>query len=143
MTDFPLNTHLVTTDTVRALKGCSSDAVQCLVESGQLRWVWDVNARRTRQISELRYWLPELLGKIPHNATLPDVIRQILGQHRQAFRGVEVAQILLLSRPSIQRLRKSGALKGKIRGSTLWIKRPALEQFFNVRFIGNPPHQSN
>ena len=68
--------------------------------------------------------------------TLPEAIAVILGEHRSRWRGVEVAQMLMVSRPQIHWLRKRRMLEGKIVGNTLWIQRAALEKFLTSRYYG-------
>lgn len=137
--NIPPNTHLVTSEFVRALRGISSEAVQDLVESGQLRFVWNVTARpRAREISELRFWLQETIAPIPFTVGLRDAVQAILGARRTCWRGTEIAQMMMVSRPCIHRLRKSRALPGKIKGSTLWVQRSELQRFLNIRWLGKP-----
>lgn len=127
-------TQLVPTSVVQASRGISAEAVQHLVESGKLLWVWNLNAKpQRREICELRFLWQELAAPLPANTTLADAIRMILGERRESWRGPEVAQMLLLSRPSIHRLCENHALSGTITNNVLWIQRAALERFLIER----------
>ena len=132
---FPAHTQLVTVDVLRAVRGISADAIQASVESGELRFVWNVSTGK--RITELRFWIKEVLptGSMAR-VTLPEAIAVILGEHRSRWRGVEVAQMLMVSRPQIHWLRKRRMLEGKIVGNTLWIQRAALEKFLTSRYYG-------
>lgn len=134
-TAIPPNTHLVPVEYVRFLRGISADAVQSLVEAGQLRFVWNVSSGT--RIPALRFWQLELVAasRVSH-LTLAEAIRLMLGEHRQRWRGGELAQMLMVSLPQIVRLRRSRALVGKIEHHTFWIQRPALEKFLHARWLG-------
>lgn len=133
---FPAQTQLVTVDFLRAVRGISADAIQASVESGELRFVWDVSTGE--RITALRFWIKEIVtpGSVVR-ATMPEAIAAILGEHRCRWRGVEVAQMLMVSRPQIHWLRKRRALDGKVVGNTLWIQRAALEKFLTSRYYGH------
>lgn len=132
---FPLHVQLVTMDVVRALLGISTDAIQSAAESGKIRFAWNVSVKGSRaQISELRFWLREIVQPAAAaNLSLSLVIASILGEHRSQWRGVEVSNLLMVSRPQIHRLQKSKALPGQVKCNTLWIGRAGLEKFLQDR----------
>jgi hypothetical protein len=129
----PPATHLVTIDFVRALRGTSAEAVQAAVEAGQYRFVWNLGRR---EIGELRFWIGEIIS--PQLRTLPfqEVVAQILGEQRKVWRGAEVAQMLLVSRPTLHRLCQAGLITGKISDHTLMVPRQALESLLKIRWLG-------
>jgi hypothetical protein len=135
---FSLNprTSLVTLDFVRAARGVSADAVLAMVDDGKLRWVWDVSSGRG-DIRAFRFLAAEVVAhESVRTLTTAAVVSLVLGSERQRWRGVELAQLLLVSRPQIFRLRKAGAIKGKIDCGTLYVQRPVLEKFLVKRLVG-------
>lgn len=135
-TAIPNSTHLVSTEFVRAVRGVSAATVQNMVETGRFRFVWDINTQQGRhRVTELRFWLQEIISPLPATFTLADALKIILGERRTSWRGVEVAQMLLVSRPCIHRLHKTRALPGTIANNTLWIQRAALEEFLRARWL--------
>lgn len=129
------NSQLVTMGIARAISGKTADAIHCEMESGTVRFVWNIGSGN--QIATPRIWLRALVEPASvARMTLPEVIAAILGTQRNRWRGVEVAQMLMVSRPQIHRLRKVKALPGTISGHTFWVTRPTLERFFVKRFLG-------
>lgn len=127
-------TVLVTGDLVRAALGVDADTVAAKVESGELRWVWNVSTG-TGAVRELRYWAKELTDPQVSSFTTEEVIGEILGSNRERWRGVEIGQLLLVSRPQYLRLHESGDLRGNIVGNTLYVERLALETFLRKRLV--------
>lgn len=136
-------TVLVTSDMVRACRGVDADTISAQVDAGELRWVWDVSAGEARgtgqgAIRELRFWAKEIIAPEFCNGMKPTkAITEILGSDRARWRGVEVAQLLLVSRPHIHKLHELGEIKGDIVGGTLYVLRPVLEKFLTERLINN------
>jgi hypothetical protein len=128
-------TVLVTVDMVRACKGVDADTITAQVDAGTLRWVWDVS-NGAGAVRELRFWAKEII--VPEFCTAlnpAQAINQILGSDRARWRGVEIAQLLLVSRPHIFRLHEAKELKGDVIGGTLYVNRPVLEKFLTVRLV--------
>lgn len=134
---FPINSQLVPIAVVRTLRGISADSVQSLVDSGELRFVWNIGLRGPRAtIPDLRLWLREVIQPISvASMDLPAALALILGANRTRFRGTEIGQLLMICRPQMHRLYKSRAIQGKITNRTLWVARPTLEQFLAERFV--------
>lgn len=128
-------TPLATLNTVRLLRGLSTEAVLALVESGQLRWVFNI-ATSGRTARELRFWPRELKepGSVAKLAPAL-VVNELLGTQRTQFRGSEVADFLCASRQLIQRLHQGRQIAGRIEGHTRWITRQSLAEFLNRRLI--------
>lgn len=121
-------TALVTVDFVRACLGVDADSVLARVDAGELRWVWDVSSGQGK-VRALRFLSRELAApERVRNLTPRAVVAELLG-NRNRWRGVEVAQLLLVSRTQIFRLHKANELSGDIVSGTLWVPRPALENF--------------
>lgn len=130
-----MQTQLVPMAFVRAARGISAEVIQGDVDSGALRLVWNVSTGR--RIKELRFWLKEIVEPASvARLSVTEAIATILGEQRTRWRGVEVAQLLMVSRPQIHRLRKRRALPGKVTGGTLWIQRAVLEKFLTDRWLG-------
>lgn len=130
-------TVLVTPDTVRAALGVDADTVAAKVDCGELRWVW--NVALGREIAELRFWAREIIS--PESVTAANyspakVVAEILGS-RSRWRGVELAQLLLVSRPTIMRLVNAGELKGEIVNGAIHVWRAPLEKFLLARLWKN------
>ena len=85
--------------------GLESEVVLDAVDSGDLRWVWDVaghpNPKPGRSPRrELRFWLGELLNPASGKSLfLPEVLTKVIGRTTEArLRAVTVGAILLLRR---------------------------------------------
>ncbi len=125
-------TALVSTDVVRAVLGVDAAAVASLVESGELAWVFDLSARQGK-MRELRYWARELFAPEQCQITPARAIQLILGKRRQRWRGTEIEQLLLASRPTILRWHRSGDLPGERIDHTFWVNREDLANFLRSR----------
>lgn len=134
--NFPLSqrTVLVTVDMVRAVRGVDADSVFAAVDNGNLKWVFDVAPEinsADRKVRELRFWAAEIIGpEFVAKLSIAEAIKSILGEHRQEWRGTQIEQLLLVSRPTVMRLNHSGNLPGEIIKGALRVGRPQLEQFF-------------
>ena len=130
-------TVLVTSDMVRACRGVDADTITAQVDAGELRWVWDVSTGEG-DIRELRFWAKEIIAPEFCKGMKPaKAVTEILGSDRARWRGVEIAQLLLVSRPQIFRLHEAGDLKGEIAGGTLYVNRAVLEKFLTKRLVNN------
>lgn len=130
----PHSTPLVTLDTVRAVRQVDADTIFADVDEGRLRWVWDVSANRgAGSVRELRFWTLEVnLPESVRRVTLDQVIALILGDRTQ-WRGPEIAQLLIVSRPTVHRLQDE--LKAEVVAGTLKCDRAALVNFFKRRLV--------
>ena len=129
-------TALVGMEVVRAFRGVEADAINELVDAGKLRWVWDLSTGRKGRIRALRFWLNEIIAPEATRQLAPAaVVRAVLGTDRTRWRGVELAQLLLVSRPHIFKLRKSKAIGGEIVHGTLFVARPVVEKFLTQRLV--------
>src|SRR6478736_5952160 len=94
------NSQLVTMDTARVITGQCADAIRCKMESGTIRFAWNIGTGK--RIVAPRFWLKALTDPAGvARLSLPEAIAMILGAQRQRWRGVEVAQLLMASRPQI------------------------------------------
>jgi hypothetical protein len=137
---FSRRTVLVTLDVVRAVFGVDAEEVMKMVESGELQWVFDLSARGAAY-RELRFWTRELVAPERCLMTPARAVQLILGEDRGRWRGTEIQQLLLVSRPSVLRWHRSGVLPGETLNRTLWVTRRTLEQFLTERLWWKDPVQ--
>jgi hypothetical protein len=139
-TQRPLNlelsarTVLVTTATLRAVRGVDADTVTAWVEAGAYRWVFNVSAGDEGK-RDLRFWAKEMIAPELCPADPAEAVAEILGTHSPRWRGTEVAQLLLISRPQVLDLRRCHALTGEIVGSTFHTTTAALTAFLLSRLV--------
>ena len=137
--NFPPISHrtvLVKIDMLRALWGVDSETISAKVDAGEILWAWDVSAGRG-EVRELRFWVRELIAPETVRLTPAQTIQSVLGEGRTRWRGVEIAQLLLVSRPHIFKLHESGELPGDIISGVLYVQREAVRAFLASRLIGN------
>ena len=127
-------TVLMSMETVRAVLGVDADTINARIESGEIRWVWDVALGA--DVRELRFWAKEFIAPALCPANPKAVVAEILGT-RERFRGTEIAQMLLVSRPTILRLVMNSELAGDIISGVIQVKRAALEKFLLTRLLEN------
>lgn len=134
---FSTRTHLVPIEVAQEIRGESADAVLRAVECGQIQFVWNVSPKGKRaKVCERRFWIRELVTpEAARKLSVGEMCVVILGEHRPRWRGTEIGQMFLLSRPSVHRLHKCKALSGQIKSGTLWIERAPLEKFLLERLI--------
>lgn len=137
---FPELNQLVPMAHARVVLGQNTEEIMAALDCGKLRFAFNVSAKgRQARILEIRLWSLELVKPtLTAGLSVPQAIAKILGPHQKAWKGVELAQMLLVSRPSIHRLYQSKALPGQVRGNTLWVGRPALEEFLTTRLLNAP-----
>jgi len=129
-------TVLVTVDTVRAARGVDADTILGQVDAGELRWAWDVSAGKG-EVRELRLWAREIIApEACAKLTAAAVVSSVIGSDKARWRGTELAQLLLVSRPHIKALADAKELPGQIAAGTLWVARAALEKFLTTRLQG-------
>lgn len=135
-------TVLVTMETVRAALGLDAETITQRVDSGELRWVFDVSAvtaacaeRNGRR--ELRFWSKEIVAPEFCRGVTPDqAADQIVGvATREWLRSGEVAHLLLVSDPHVGRLWQRGFLSGEITGRSLKLRRASLITWLQSRLI--------
>jgi len=128
-------TVLVTGDMVRAALGVDADTVTAKVDAGELRWVWNVSNGKG-DVREFRFWAREITeGEAVQKLNVDEVISAIVPVRKDRWRGVEIAQLLLVSRPQIMRLHDAEELRGNIVGNTLYVERLALQTFLRRRLV--------
>lgn len=133
-------TALVTTETVRAALGIDAETVATRVDSGEIRWVFDVSAAtgdQDNRLRELRFWLREVIAPgSAHQMAPRDVVEAIVGSpSREFFRSGEVAHLLLVSDPHVGRLWQRGFLPGHIVGRALKLRRDGLVRWLHSRLV--------
>ena len=134
--NLPLSTRtvLVTLDTLRSVLGVDADSILAKVEAGELRWVFNVAVGD--DVRELRFWAKELIApEFVTNLTIKQAIAEILGSQRARWRGTEIAQLLLVSRPTIMRLVNTEELPGDVIGGVIQVPRASLEKFLLARLL--------
>lgn len=130
-------TVLVNTETLRAALGVDAETISAQVDEGKFRWVFDVAARGNGDLRELRFWAREIIA--PEQCaglTEAAAVDSIIGTQVEHLRGPAVAQLLLVSRPTIFRLWQAGEIKGPICSGVFRITRSSLQQFLRRRLIG-------
>jgi hypothetical protein len=138
-------TVMVTMDTVRAALGLNAERVLEKVESGRLRWVWDISLRRQSaglgaggSVRELRFWVCELVApEWCHELAPQQTLALILGGRREHWRATEVMQWLLCSRAVVKRLVDADQLSGPKLGRARWISRESLAGFLERRLVSS------
>jgi len=129
---------LVRMDSVQTFRGVDAETVFGMVESGALRWVWDFNNGEGK-IRQLRFLALEVFTpEIAQRLTLDQVLKIILGESRESFRGAEIAHRLRLTHPSIHHFYHDGHLGGTLAGKTLHLSRLTLETFLRARLVREP-----
>lgn len=123
-------TVLLGLETVRARFGCDAESVFAMVESGRLRWVFDVSLEHQIAQRELRFWTGEIVA--PENVarqTVEQVIAAIVGRGATVRRG-EIERQWVVSAQHVGRLVKAGELT---LASMSQITRASLENFLERR----------
>jgi hypothetical protein len=138
--NLPLNqrTVLVTTDVLRAVRGVDAEVIHAAVDDFRLRWVFNI-AVDPAKARELRFWAKEVIApEFTRTLSFAAALQEILGENRTRWRGAEIQQLLLISRPTIMRLHHHGDLPGKVVRGTFWTARPAVENFLRTRWVSAP-----
>lgn len=130
---------LVTVESARIALGMDEDSVLGLVESGDLRWAWDIAVHPGR-IREVRIWAQCLVarqqGDDQPGATLAAVTREILGSGPETrLRAAQVRALFCCSQQQIQRLVAHDELSGDVIGKKRWVTRASIESFLQRRRI--------
>ena len=132
-------TILVSVESARISWGVEAEVVLAWADAGMLQWVFDISSARFPANKEhnraLRFWAPEVID--PHSVakfSLAEVIDSILPRTRHFFRGGEVMQILLISRPHVAAVRFE--TKGVIHHHSSQIGRDDLASYLRRRWTG-------
>lgn len=132
-------TALLDVRACRAALGVDEDSVLGLVDSGDLRWAFDLALAPGGERREVRVWAPCVLaiqhGQIQPGTTLREVIPQIVPAGRARLRSGEVRQLLLVSQQTVSRWAAAGELRGEISGHQLWINAGSLAALLERRAI--------
>lgn len=134
-------TVLVDVNTVRATRGVDAETIFTQTQKGKLIWVFDVATRLANRsvedaVAELRFWAKEIIApETVAKIQIKQVLNQIIPLKRDWFHGTEVAHLLLVSRPTVMRLRQE--LGGEIVRGSIRVKRAGLVRFFEQRWIGS------
>lgn len=129
---------LVTVDVVRAALGCRSEQVYWAVQSGRIRWAWEVGLNARPEQPTLRIWARELLTPMCQNHLRDEqVIDCIVGSpNRVCLKGPEVEQLLLVNRSHVTRLIHAGELNGHLEAGHQWVYRSSLCEWLGRRLVG-------
>lgn len=125
---------------VRLLTRKSDDAICKMSDGGDLvegsyQWVWNLSVDPQGAISDLRWWIGEVLAPKRQQAlTLAQVIDRIVPAQRREFPAGEVRSLLLVSRPTLMELRSQ--LRGDLRDGGSFYPRAGLVKFFQSRWLG-------
>ncbi|HEY3762683.1 MAG TPA: hypothetical protein VGN23_13130 [Verrucomicrobiae bacterium] len=125
---------LLTLATVKALRGCTTDAVKRDVESGKLLWVFDFsiskNAPDTRSAA-LRVWFIELLQRPGvKQLSLENVIEQILPPTRARYTAADFCVKFSTNKITLMDLRR------QFKWAVGFVTRDQLVGFLQERWIG-------
>lgn len=129
---------LVTVEMVRAARGLDARKVSNAVEDGAFLWVWDIGVRedKHRAKRELRFLADEITDAArSRTKTLPEIIRTVLGERRQAWSMADFCALALCSHQHVYALVNSGALAVASKPGSMMIPRASLESFLNERRI--------
>lgn len=128
---------MLSMEMVRAVLGLNTKQVLKQVDSGALRWVWDISAKREgrgiRHVRELRFWHGTL---DPKSASLEEaaVIDAILGSHRQSWKAADLCAVLLCSKMHITVLLQSRSLAA-CPTRPVTVNRESLRAFLQCRLV--------
>lgn len=118
----------------RITLGKTAEEIYALVDSGELRWVWNISADAKNRA--LRFWSCELNGEPVRHLEPSAVVDRIVGHaHELEIRNEVVSRILWASTPTVLRLYRCGALAGRIESHALWILRVSLVEFLHCRLL--------
>lgn len=132
---------LVTVETARVALGVDEDSILGLVDTGSLRWAFDIAVcnigRRNR---EVRIWAACLAahqrGEPQPGESLAAALADIVpGASRHHLRASEVRAILCCSQQHIERLARNSALDADLSNRTRWITVSSLLQFLTRRHL--------
>jgi len=127
---------------VRSCLGIDEDKVLALIETGALRWAWDIAARSAgRKIREIRVWSPCVAVRQAGGTEQPgkssgEVIAAVVGcEGRKNLSASEVRDLLLCSQQTVSRLMDGGELQGETTRRARWVDRQGLVEFLNRRLL--------
>lgn len=132
---------LVTVETARVALGVDEDSVLGLVESGSLRWAFDIGARAiSHRNREVRLWAACIAaiqrGEPQPGETLADALARIVpATNRRHLRASEVRAVLCCSQQHIERLARNSAIEACLANRTRWISVTSLLQFLTRRHL--------
>ncbi|MCW5560023.1 MAG: hypothetical protein KIT22_19575, partial [Verrucomicrobiae bacterium] len=112
---------LLDANTVCASLGIDPEGVAERVDSGDIRWAFDISCG-TRLVRELRIWRACLVeAEAAGQATLEDVIRDVIGGLEQdaEVRAARIEKRWLVSTQTVRRHRLAGEISGRLSGHTL------------------------
>ena len=137
----PYRPVLVQVEGAMAHLGVAREDVLGMIDTGELRWVWNVATAGERR--ELRFWLGdagapgELRDRTLRHLTWEEAIRRLVGREQLAeLRSVTVADLLGVHRQQMFRLLRTGAVTGRTTGGVSWIHRASLVTFLATRWLG-------
>lgn len=123
-------------DSVETFRGVNPVKVNGMIDTGELRWVWDFN-NGTGKLRDLRFLALEvILPDLTKQFTLENALATILGEQRKNFGSGEIVRRLRLSRVSLHYLHRDGHLPGTGTGRQMNISRATLETYLRRRWIG-------
>lgn len=129
---------LMSMDAARYLLGLRTAEMVERIESGVLRWAFDVRSPGAAAAS-WRLWAREVVAPdLPCDLPSATVVSAILGTGRPWMRCAEVCDLLWCSTPHLGRLSAAGEIRGELRGHTLWLSRETVESFLLRRLAGSP-----
>ncbi|MBM3878575.1 MAG: hypothetical protein FJ387_02495 [Verrucomicrobia bacterium] len=127
---------LMSMDAARYLLGLRTAEMVERIESGVLRWAFDVRSPGAAAAS-WRLWAREVVAPdLPCDLPSATVVSAILGTGRPWMRCAEVCDLLWCSPQHLTRLWEADELAGEIRVHTLWLDRLKIEDFLLRRLGG-------
>lgn len=130
----------LTVEAARAALGIDEDSVLSLIDTGDLRWAWDISLRRGQVIREVRIWARSVIahqhGEKQPGAAVEQVIEEILGTTPpQRARASVVRSHLCCSQQHIQRLVEQGEISAVVARRTRWVETDSVRRFLMRRVI--------
>jgi hypothetical protein len=138
----PLKRPLVCVSTACAVLACTNeDAVLALVDSGKLRWAFNIASRGSRRV--LRIFAGSLADYVAGRKLDEDfnkVLATILPGHSERIRGANLARMLLCSREHVKHLLAGREFAGSVTqkagpNSSPEITRVSILKFLRSRVI--------
>ncbi len=122
-------------NTTRSMLGLHRDQVGKLVQSGDLRWAFDVGTGATE--AAIRVWSECVYarrdGRLQPPGPLEAVINEMFPGIFKRFRAVDLEIKLSIARHVFNKHIESKALFGELKGNVLWIPRESLVNFLHAR----------
>lgn len=131
-------TALLTLETARTLLTRDHDAILDLVDSGKLRWAFDIGitGKPPRCIRVWGYSISCFQRSVADEDNIETVLAAVLLGRRARLRASELTHRLSCSHDHLSRLVEGRRISGGVENHTLWLNRDSLARFLKSRVIG-------